>query len=223
MRLAESEKIKELLNGNHGVNLSNFAYVINLGSGNVGQTLQRKPWIERNVFQPMRALNLRIINVDLFAFPGVDIVADFASPQALDFLDGIPNPKLIILANVLEHIPAKTRENIMALLDEKMRPGDALLITAPLAYPYHPDPIDTLYRPSPRDLQRTIPLKWIAAVEIECGSFGSDLKGMSTLKAIRKLLKPFFPIMAPKKYLSAVHHLCYLSRPYVISAVLGHR
>lgn len=223
MRIEESLAVRRILESSEIFSSREFTHAINLGSGDVHRLSTRKPWVDQNVFDPIRKVGLKVVNVDFIAFPGVDIVADFSQVHALSFAQEMTGKRLFVLANVVEHVPHSVRENLFRLLHQEMREGDALLMTAPLAYPYHPDPIDTLYRVSPEALQKNIGLTWLAGESVECGSFRSDLAGMSKWKRIRKMIKPLLPLMPPKKYFAAVHQLKFLFRPYVISIVLGQK
>jgi len=223
MRREESAVIRKILETKIDWLGSKPTVVINLGAGDVVKTSRKKPWINNNVFVPLNDRGLKTVNVDFFDFPGIDKLADFSQPQALRFLSEYQSPKLIILANVLEHISQSTRENLIRELERNLRQGDYLLITAPHAYPYHPDPIDSMYRPSFENLQALLNLNWLFAGHVNCGSFWRDLSSMSWQKKIRKLIKPLIIFQKPKKYWSSVHQLLFLFRDYEIAVVFGQK
>ena len=87
------------------------AHVVELGSGN-------------------RRLTSNIINIDLFQFPNVDIIADIArtplKSASIDYL---------VLDAVLEHVPEphKVVDEIFRI----MRPGGRIYCLTPFVYPYH--------------------------------------------------------------------------------------
>jgi len=223
MRREESAVIRKILETKIDWLGSKPTVVINLGAGDLSKTRLNKPWIDMNVFAPLKDRGLKTVNVDLFDFPGIDKTVDFSQPQALQFLTEYHSPKLVILANVLEHISQSTRDNLVKELKRNLKKSDYLLISAPHAYPYHPDPIDSMYRPSFVDLQALLDLNWLFAARVECGSFWRDLSGMSWHKKIRKLIKPLIIFQRPKKYWSSVHQLLFLFRDYKISVVFGQK
>ncbi|MCX6024378.1 MAG: methyltransferase domain-containing protein [Chloroflexi bacterium] len=77
-----------------------------------------------------RRLGSNVINVDLFAFPHVDLAADIAhTPFADDTVDRV------ILDSVLEHVPQPH-----AVVDEAYRilkPGGKAICITPFVFPYH--------------------------------------------------------------------------------------
>ena len=50
--------------------------VLNIGSSTAAFTTKAQPWIDEHVFAPMRARGVRVVNVDLKATEGVDLVGD---------------------------------------------------------------------------------------------------------------------------------------------------
>lgn len=85
--------------------------VIELGSGN-------------------RRLREDVINVDLFSFPNVDLVADIAT---VPFRDS--SVDAVILDTVLEHVPEPHR--VISEIHRILRPGGVLVCITPFVFPYH--------------------------------------------------------------------------------------
>jgi hypothetical protein len=218
MRFEESLIVKKIINNNYLER--KFKTAVNLGSGNVKQLLKIKPWVHENIFDPLNFLGIQVVNVDAKNFPGVDIVKDLSLPSGLDFIKDFSGPRLLILANVLEHIPASVRHDFLKKIYNNMQLGDSLIITVPNDYPYHADPIDTMYRPLPNELVKLIPLDWKDMYLIDAGSYREEFLEMSLLKRIRKLLKVFLPFQKLSKWLEC-HRLIYLFKSYKISIVYG--
>jgi hypothetical protein len=219
MRLKESEFIKSLIEDR--INFENpIKTCINLGCGNINQLLIKKPWINKNLFEPLKSKNIKIINLDTFKFESVDYVADLSDSGSLDFVKTTQTPRLLILGNVLEHVPSESRGAILNNIFQAMDSGDYLIISTPYEYPYHADPIDTMFRPSPAEVRSLAPLEWINLQIIECGSFYDEFKRMNFLKKIRKLLKPFWIFQNPKKWLEN-HRLLFLFKNYQILVAIG--
>ena len=77
-----------------------------------------------------RRLRRDVVNVDLFAFPNVDIVANIVSvPLESGTAD------LVILDSVIEHVPDPVK--VVAEARRLLRPGGKLFINCPLMIPYH--------------------------------------------------------------------------------------
>jgi hypothetical protein len=221
MRYEESCAIKSMLSDYQLRVGRPFAHVINLGSGDVDKLKNDKPWVFENVFLPLKISGANIIHSDFKNFGGVTHVCDLRLPEALSFTKDMHGPKLFILANVLEHVPKTARNNILNKIFSAMKKDDGLLVTVPNQYPYHPDPIDTLYRPSPQDLYGLIKLNWIEGKVIAAGSYREEFLNMKTLKKIRKILKIFFPFQSPKEYLNNLHRFLYLFKKYKVTLVFG--
>ena len=190
---------------------------VNLGSGNTNKLLLEKPWIEQNIFSHFK----KNIKVDKIAFDSIDIVGDLADPSIYKSIKEIECKKIFFLCNVLEHVPSKNRKTILNNIYTCMNSGDELIISVPYDYPYHADPIDTLYRPSAVELSRRIKLKWQNKIIIHSGSYIDEFFRMSISKKIRRLLKPIWFFQKPSAYLHNFHQLFYLFKPYKISIVYG--
>ena len=72
----------------------------------------------------------------------------------------------------------RTREDVAAACGGDRGPGGFILATVPSSCPYHADPLDTYYRPSPAELAsafaRSEPL---LAEEVAGLTYAEDLKG----------------------------------------------
>jgi SAM-dependent methyltransferase len=82
-----------------------------------------------------RSFGPRCVNVDLFAFPNVQVVADLS---ALPFKDGVFDA--VTCDQVLEHTPSP--QAITAELIRVTRPGGLIHIACPFVFPWHPSPSD---------------------------------------------------------------------------------
>ena len=215
MRFEESLKIQNLIKKRRA-----YKNIINLGSGNVEQLMKTKPWVSKNVFYLLKKQKAKILHVDAENFPGVDIVQDLSQANSLFFCDKLEGSKLFILANVLEHIPKKAHAELLNKIYSKMKSNDGLIITVPYDYPYHADPIDTMYRPSPNELKKLLPLKWLEGEILCAGSYKEEFKRMNVFKKTRKILKPLWIFQKPTKWLEN-HRLFYLFKKYQMTIVFG--
>lgn len=123
--------------------------LLNLGSSStqVRETIQ--PWIENQVFLPLRGRNVEAVHVDMRELPGVDVRADLTDPADVRRLRAL-RPRALLCCNLLEHViePERLAAHCLDLVAE----GGLLFVTVPFSYPYHRDPIDTMYRPNPVEL-----------------------------------------------------------------------
>jgi hypothetical protein len=122
---------------------------LNLGSSSalVRQTVQ--PWIDAEVFCPLLSRGVKVIHVDMRELPGVDVRADLTDAVDVLRLHAL-RPNALLCCNLLEHVlePRRLAEHCLDLLPT----GGLVFVTVPFSYPYHRDPIDTMYRPSPAEL-----------------------------------------------------------------------
>jgi hypothetical protein len=213
MRLEESLTIEKLITKKKGE-----SYIaVNLGSGDINNLLLKKPWIEKNIFSHFK----KKINIDKIAFDDIDIVGDLANPSIYKSIKKIECNKIFFLCNVLEHVSSKNRKIIFNNIYACMNSRDELIISVPYDYPYHADPIDTLYRPSPEALSRRINLKWQKKIIIESGRYIEEFLRMPIFKKIRRILKPIWILQKPSSYLHNFHQLFYLFKSYKVSIVYG--
>ncbi len=125
--------------------------LLNLGSSTESVRKTVQPWIEAELFCPLRARGIETVHVDMREGAGVDIRADLTDPTDLCRLRAL-RPKALLCCNLLEHVADRGRlaGHCLDLLPE----GGLAFVTVPFSYPYHRDPIDTMYRPSPAELAR---------------------------------------------------------------------
>lgn len=156
--------------------------LLSIGSGTAETRDGRQPWIARDVFGPLEARGVDVIHHEHRPGNGVDLVGDLTDPS---FLASLPatGARSVLCCNVLEHVPepATLAEAVAAVVG----PGGFAILSVPRAYPYHPDPIDTMLRPSPDELAAMFPtLVPRAAAEVECGTlvdYALSVRGKGTM------------------------------------------
>jgi len=123
--------------------------LLDLGSGSTAVHEAVQPWIEHQLFCPLRARGVEIVHVDMRAGPGIDVQADLTDPADVLRLGGL-RPRALLCCNLLEHVaePERLARHCLAMLAD----GGLVFVTVPYSYPYHRDPIDTMYRPGPQEL-----------------------------------------------------------------------
>src|SRR5438045_2268921 len=77
--------------------------LLNLGSSSavVRQTVQ--PWIENEIFRPLRDRGIETVHVDMRQSPGVDVQIDLTDAADVHRLAAFQSPALLC-CNLLEHV-----------------------------------------------------------------------------------------------------------------------
>jgi SAM-dependent methyltransferase len=131
--------------------------LLDIGSSTLDFRTVVQPHIERHVFGPLRERGVVVSHLDARNAPGVDIVADITT------LDGVPAGAFdaAICTSLLEHV--ENREHTVHNICRVLAPRGVLLLTVPMRYPLHFDPIDTGFRPTPEQLGALVP--WPEVIE----------------------------------------------------------
>jgi hypothetical protein len=126
---------------------------LNLGSADLNFRTREKPWVDREIFAPLRQRGIPVTHVEIADGPGIDMVADILSDEGHARIAALA-PRFILLSNVLEHVyePVKMVERCMRMLPS----GGRLFITVPRGYPRHTN-IDTMLRPRPEEVAAWLP------------------------------------------------------------------
>lgn len=212
----ESVRLRDILLGQHGV-----SPLLNLGSSDARYREQTKPHIERELFAPLREARIEIVHSDLKAAAGVDVAGDICDP-ALCVRLGLGRFGCVLIANMLEHV--RDRAAVIATCEALARPGGLILATVPSSFPYHADPLDTGYRPSPDALAaaftRSEPL---LVEEIDGGSYGEQLvaRGESVASALlRTALAMLVSPVRPRSARARLSRWRWYRRPYRVAVAL---
>jgi hypothetical protein len=142
--------------------------MLNIGSHTTEFRTREQPWIDRHLFAEARKKGLSITHTDIRPDDGVDLVGDLTDSQ---FIDNVRSRQFrsVVCTNLLEHLP--NREVIAYAVTQCVVPGGYLLISVPHIFPYHPDPIDTMYRPNVAELASVFPgTSIIRGEELPCGT-----------------------------------------------------
>lgn len=213
---AEAATLCEILLGRNDV-----SPLLNLGSSTREFRETVKPHIEDKLFKPLRQAGVEIFHSDLKSGRGIDLAGDVLDPAVVAALRA-KRFKCVLLANVLEHV--RDRSRVIAACEDIVGPGGLILATAPSSHPYHADPVDTGFRPSPSDLGAEFTRsRVIDGREISGASFAeiARQRGSSIVwEAARTLLWCLaFPVR-PKSALARLDRWRWLHRPYRVSIAL---
>jgi hypothetical protein len=193
---------------------------LNIGSSTFDFRSESKPHIEELLFRPMRQLGWEIIHTDIKEGYGIDISGDVFDLAFREKLSGI-KASLTLCNNLLEHLDDYHlfAEMIKEIVPEK---GGILIVSVPFSYPYHPDPIDNGYRPTPdelADLFRGFELQHGAV--IKSSSYLQECLRKGELKSIIKnLIFIFFPLYKPKLWYARLDRFRWIFKPYTTTVVI---
>ena len=178
---AEAEWIGEQLGKRSSSELSPL---LDIGSASAEFRQVVQPYIHSCIFQPLEERGARVIHVDLFPAPGVDLVGDLSDDA---FVAGLRGFRSLLCCNLLEHVPDPG--TIAAKLQAIVLPGGFLVVTVPYRFPYHPDPIDTMFRPNVGEVAALFPqCRLIAGSLVDCGT-GWDYVGKNPFALVRKVAR----------------------------------
>jgi len=193
---------------------------LNLGSST--QTLREKkqPHIQNELLGPMSEAGLLVIHCDAKADEGVDLVGDVLDTAYQRILQG-QGARLLLCSNMLEHL-ADPRSFALACSSLVPRGGYAI-VSVPLSYPYHPDPIDTMLRPTPETIATYFP-GWslvrghiVTSTSFLQDSLAKENGYLRLAEYMGKLLLPFYKARSWKR---RAHRAMWLFRPYLISIAM---
>jgi hypothetical protein len=212
---AEARWLGRLLAEHGAVELSPL---LNVGSSTRAFRETDQPWTEQELFAPLRARGVRIIHLDARSGDGIDIKADILDDRDLAKVRALA-PRAILLCNILEHVtdPQKLADRCIRIVG----PGGLIFVTVPFSYPFHRDPIDTLYRPSPEALVRLFDGARALRAEIVDAeeSFRDQVKKRPWILS-RQVLRFPFPFLGLTKWRRSMGKLYWLFHNYQVTGAV---
>lgn len=186
--------------------------LLDLGSSSEDFRKNLQPWVAESIYEPLLARGIEIRHQDLRARPGVHITGDLTDPAFIEDLAARSFPSLLC-ANLLEHVrdPAGVARSLVRIVPR----GGFLFVSCPHRFPYHPDPIDTRFRPGLEALAALFPGTEIEVGQVvRCSTYFDHLypllpRWKALLKHAARLCLPFY---APPVWLLKVLHLPWLFR-----------
>lgn len=189
----------------------------NLGSSTLHFRTVEQPYIDAELFAPARALGHEVVHVDMKAAPGVDIVGDFSDGSLVDQLRR-KNFKSVMCCNLLEHIV--DRQKFSDIIMSFIGPGGYIIASVPNDFPYHEDPIDTMFRPDIGDVATLFRGTEIISAEIVRASrFEHDMNS-SWRGAFWLAVRACMPVYRPRRWVSSVRYIRELWRGYRVTCVI---
>ncbi len=192
--------------------------LLNIGSSTQYFREKEQPWIDENLFHPARTMGCSVIHMDIKNDVGVDIVGDLYDSSFLHKLSKM-KIKSVLCSNLLEHV--LNREEVCKILSSIIPIGGYIFITVPYKYPYHCDPIDTMFRPSVNELSQLFTQHRLLYSEIvEGGVLVKSTSITPTLYAIAMLIRVMLPIYQPLKWLDSVRYSLWLFKNISVTCIV---
>jgi hypothetical protein len=162
--------------------------MLNIGSHTEEFRTKEQPWVDKYIFAPPRNRGQKIVHTDIRNAPGVDLVGDLTDPAFLQTLASM-RFKSVFCSNLLEHVV--NRSEIGSCCVSALSPGGFLFVSCPHTFPYHPDPIDTMFRPTGAELAACFAgTELVTEARVRCGNLTTYLLGraLGSPSAIAKML-----------------------------------
>ena len=152
MLKAEAQWIGKALDQLDDVGLSP---ILNVGSSTAIFREQVQPWIDSEIFAPLRKRGVAVHHLDVRDGDGIDLRGDLNDGA---FVAGLASHgyRALLCCNLLEHVSVPAA--ICGKLELLLPVGGYLIITVPNRFPYHPDPIDTMFRPGVNESPGSFPV-----------------------------------------------------------------
>ena len=192
----------------------------NIGSSTLEYRAKKQPFIDELIFKPARDKGLPVIHVDLKSARGVDIVGDISNPELIRKLSQY-NFKSILCANILEHV--KSPGELCSSLTSIIPNGSYLMVTVPYKYPYHPDPIDNMFRPTPLELADLFINTKTVKGEIVIGRSFIDELREEPIRIRKWLARLAMPYYHPMSWLGNLATINYLFSNYKVSCLISQK
>jgi hypothetical protein len=180
--------------------------LLNIGSSTKTFREKKQPWIDANIFNPAREKIYPVIHMDLKKDEGVDIAGDICNASILQEIANL-NIKSVMCSNLLEHL--SNRYEICEVIYSILSSGGYLFLTVPYDYPYHPDPIDTMFRPDIDELKTIFPKLKIVDGEIVHSKYNETTFPFPVF-AILLILRLMLPVYKPHRWRYSFAKLPYL-------------
>jgi hypothetical protein len=189
--------------------------VIELGSATLEFRTEDKPHIDRYIHAPLRSRGVSVVHSDIKSGRGIDISGDIYDERVSSRLKAV-GARAVLCCNIFEHVT--DREAFAGICDKILAPGGKMIVSVPYSYPYHLDPIDTYFRPSPAEIAKLFPGYSVEKTAVVRS--GNYLKDTGIKGVIRDILKSllFRGGLEPTK--ARAHRLFWLFRPYKVAVAV---
>jgi len=214
------EEARTLAKWIEALDLPEGAVCLNIGSSTGHFRTVEQPHIAKLLIEPLERSGIRFVHCDMKKAAGVDEVGDVLDPKVRARLKR-HGARLLICSNLFEHL--KDPNAFAEACGDLVADGGYGVFTVPSSYPYHPDPIDTMLRPSPAELAAMLP-GWavVQSCELKTGTYWDDLakSPKPLVRLVRHAARVAMPFYRPSTWRNNASRLLWLFRPYRFSLVL---
>jgi hypothetical protein len=148
--------------------------MLSIGSSTLEFRETIQPWINDYIFDPLRHRGVEVSHLDILPGEGVDIVGDITSQEVIDRIVR-QRFRSVICTNLLEHV--SDVHDVCSAIETIAPVCGYFIVTVPHRYPYHPDPIDVMFRPDIAQLLAFFPgSRCVNGALVDCGSFRGYVK-----------------------------------------------
>ncbi|MEL6829673.1 MAG: methyltransferase domain-containing protein [Pseudomonadota bacterium] len=201
-----------------GIDADTLSPMLDIGSSTLKFRTEQKPHVHNDLFAPLESRGVDVVYADLKEGDGIDVTADLLSDDGFAELKAL-GLKSVLCCNVLEHVldPAEFVRRCLALVPD----GGHVVITVPRSYPYHRDPIDTEFRPTPEQILELIdtPVDVEVMDVIPVGSYRDNLKARPWI-ITRQIFRAPFPFLGWTKWKRSMKKFYWMVWPYEQSCVV---
>lgn len=131
--------------------IQNSYPILNVGSSTKEYRTKKQGFIQKNIFDLIPDESRNVIHLDMKAAEGVDLVGNLYDPIFLEEIKKF-KVKCILFNNVLMYLNRKQRIEICQILKNILEKDGYLIVTNSHVFPPAPDPVESYYRHSPKDL-----------------------------------------------------------------------
>lgn len=200
-----------------GFTKNQLSPALNIGSGTDDFRKKKQYWIDNYIFSKLRNRQVQITHLDVFAGLGIDLVGNLYDDR---FWQNFENTRVnaVFLNNVLEHVQDKKMlcERVLKLLNK----DGYIFVSVPFKYPYHPNPVDSLFRPTISEVEKLFPkTKLVDGEYVACGTFWEYLI-KNKMIALLFFVRLFVPFYKYDHWQSSIKHLPWLSKHFVATCCI---
>lgn len=188
--------------------------MINVGSSTAQFRKVDQPWIHEYLFKPLMG---EVLHVDLKPEAGVDLVGDISEASFHRTLLQA-NPKSVMCLNLLEHVPH--RQEMCRAITSLLPRGGYIFVSCPYEFPFHADPIDTMFRPSPEELAQSFPGTEQVVGAVVVGENYSMVLARNKLKACKTLIRMLLPFYKPQNWYKQAVYFPWLFRNFTATCLI---
>jgi len=193
--------------------------MLNVGSSTEHFRTVEQPFIDLYLFRPAREKGQTVVHLDTKGDAGVDMVGDLTQESFRETLVAM-NFNSVFCSHLLEHVAEDTRAPICAAISQVLPKGGYLFVSCPRRFPYHPDPIDTRFRPTTEDLAALFPGTFVVASKEVFGGTYLQRLWERPQRGAREIAKLFLPFYKPHYWLVNLGYFTYLFRHFSSSCVV---